>query len=52
MACRADKGRKLELVQALLDLGAGPAAVDGFGQVPAGVAERGGLSEALPLLGP
>jgi truncated hemoglobin YjbI len=50
MACRGDKGRKVALVQALLDLGADPTVADGFGQTPAEVAERGGFSEALPLL--
>jgi truncated hemoglobin YjbI/ankyrin repeat protein len=52
MACRGDKGRRVELVRALLDLGADPTAPDGFGQTPAEVAERGGFSEALPLLRP
>jgi truncated hemoglobin YjbI len=34
MACRPDKRRRPELIQALLDLGADPAAPDGFGHTP------------------
>jgi truncated hemoglobin YjbI/ankyrin repeat protein len=47
MACRGDKGKRIGVVQALLDLGADPTVRDGFGTTAVEMAERSNFSEAL-----
>jgi truncated hemoglobin YjbI/ankyrin repeat protein len=47
MACRADKGKRIEVVEALLALGADPHLADGFGTTAVEMAERAGFTEAL-----